>query len=295
MSRQQPSVHRELLLTERDREILMLIGVMRYVTSRQIALEFFPTEDRANQRIRKLREAKYVAITIAGPHQPQILSLTARGVGAVAETDSNLAGQLRLPGTLRAAGLDHHHGINDVRLYLASLVAQRGWRIACWSNAGGELHKGAGLLQLKLVPDALVDIDAEHGDAVFRLAVEFDTGDEGLDVILRKAAKYARAQADGLVGELWFVADGQKQRLANVAATLLRAGLGDGARVFPHASVLARPVIAPPPMVGAQDWASGPNSRRAHVHNSSSAQAKSGLRVSPGLIGKSDSLQRMRP
>lgn len=274
-------------LTERDGQILMFIGVARYVTSRQVALEFFPSEDRANQRIRKLRDARYIAVTIAGPHQPQVLSLTAKGVQVVAEVDAGLAERLRLPGTLRAAGLDHHFGIIDVRMYLAKLAAAKVQRVLCWSNAGGELHQEAGLSHLKLVPDALVDV--EHRDGVLRLAVEFDSGGEVLDVILRKAARYARARDEGLVDEVWFVAGGQHQRLANVAAMLARGGVGDGARLFPHAHVLARPVADPPPMVGEQDWASGPNSMFAFTCNMPSDMAKSGVRVSSSLIGDSDS------
>lgn len=276
-------------VVDRDVQIMMFIGVMRYVTSRQVALEFFPSEDRANQRIRKLRDAKYIAVTIAGPHQPQILSLTAKGVQAVAEVDAGLAGRFRLPGTLRAAGLDHHFGIVGVRQYLAKLAGAKGQRVVCWSNAGGELHQEAGLEHLKLVPDALVDLGVgDNGDTMLRLAVEFDIGGEVLDVIRRKAARYVRALAEGLVDEVWFVAGGQQQRLANVAATLLRGGLGDGARLFPHAHVLARPVLDPPPMVGAQEWAVGPNSVCAHNRNIRSVQGKVHGRVSADLRVQSD-------
>lgn len=259
-----------LVLTERDRCLLSCTGVMRYMSASQIARAFFPSEDRCRKRLRQLYDAKLLAVTLAGSTTPNIVSLTPDGVRVVAETDPELAERLRLPGTLRAAGLAHHLGLVDVRLYLSALTKGGGPELLRWTNA--ETLRESAFELPKLVPDGLAELAV--GDGRLVLAVEFDAGSEVLTTVRKKFERYVEAHRDDQVDEVWFVVDDRGgARVGNIAAVARDAGAGEFTRVMPLSHVTARPVRQPLARVGDRAWAEGPNTVHGSSHNSTHNQA----------------------
>lgn len=266
-----------LEVTERDRQILMCVGVHRYMSAAQLAVEFFPSVDYARRRLRSLYDAGLLAVTLTSSNKPNIVSLTPDGVREVAQVDFELAATLRPPGTLRAAGLAHHLGIVDCRLYLAALAAAGGPKLLRWSNAES-FPVGQGGRQPQLMPDGLAELAV--GNGTLRLAVEFDANTEPLDVLRRKVERYTQAIAGDDVHELWFAIDAGELRLRNIVGLCAQAGIGDATRVMPLAHIVARPVRQPLPRVGGRVVAVGHNTVSGSDRTSQPVQLVIDQRVS---------------
>jgi len=273
---------RPVNLTERDRDILALVGRCRYLSSRQLASEFFPSSDRCRRRLRQLYDVGLVRVTLAGSTTPNLVSLTSKGVRAVAERDPELAARLQLPGAISLSGVRHHLGVADSRFYLAALCAARGDELQRWSNNGGALGRELGLPRWGLEPDGLAELRVPGG--LWRLAIEVDCGTETRRVLAGKFRRYAEVvEAELVLGELWVVVDAGETRLGLVSELLEGAGLAELTRVMPLPHCQARPV-RPPLRRLAQIGRNRPNSGREGTANS---QPNQGLgRNSADVVGR---------
>lgn len=273
-----------LEVTDRDRQILMCIGVHRYMAVAQLATQFFSSQDYCRRRVRVLFDAGLVAVTLAGSNKSNVVSLTPDGVREVAQVDPDLAATLRLPGTLRAAGLAHHLAIVDCRLYLAALAEAGGPPLIRWLNAE-PVVVGRGTRHPKLLPDGLAELAI--GGGVLRLAVEYDAGTESLDVLRRKAARYEQAVGAGDIDEIWFVVAHDGGRLHNIAALAAEAGIGPVTRVMPLAHVVARPVRQPLARVGGQGLVGDQSTVAAHRQNPTHVHSVAGcIDVADRMAGR---------
>lgn len=235
-------------LLERDQDVLLLIGLVGYLSTAQVARELFPSEDRARRRLRRLFDARLVTITIASSTAPNLVSLTPQGRNLVLERHPDLAARLTLPGTIRLAGVAHHLAVVDARLYLAALGRLTGSPLLAWSNAHGDLVRRLGFPRFGLVPDGVAEL--ARGQDVFRVAVEVDRGTEGVSGALSaKLARYLAVLSERVVGELWLVVDAGASRARTLAEAVHRAGLGRETRVVEREHLLSRPVQMPPARV----------------------------------------------
>lgn len=233
-----------LNLTERDRDLLVLVGSCRYLSTTQVAGELFPSADRCRRRLRQLYDAGLLRVTLAGSTVPNLLSLTSAGVGVVRERDPELAATLNLPGAIALSGVRHHLGIVDVRLYLTALAAMRGHRLRRWTGGGGAFARELDLPHFGLTPDGLAEL--EVGGRSWRLAVEVDCGTETRRVLATKLAHYVAVfEAELDVGELWVLVDAGAARERLLHELVLAAGLGERTRLMPLQHCQARPVRPP--------------------------------------------------
>lgn len=231
-----------LVLTERDYQILLLLGLCRLASSEQIMREsFFPSADRASRRLRALFDAGYLSVTLRSSTSPNILSLTALGISSVADRFPEQAGRIGRAGPLRLSSVAHKLLVVDVRLYAAGLGVAIGAPLLRWSNAGGELDRERGLGEFHLEPDGLAEFVAPGGSLV--VAVEADRGHEGLQGVLQsKFARYARCFAARRLDALWVVQTGKVARRRHIEELAQRAGIGTAVQVLDHAYILERPV-----------------------------------------------------
>lgn len=229
-----------LALTERDLDVLTLTGLCRYVSTNQLGREFFPTLDRARRRLRSLFDAGYLSITLASSTLPNLVSLTRKGLSAVAETRSGMADRLALAGTIRLAGVRHHLGVVDVRLYAAALGTARDAPLVRWSNAGAARLKDFAFDAAHIAPDGLAEFQAPQGPVA--IAIEVDLGTETLAVLSKKWSRYRRIASAGSIDALWVYVDAGVARRAAVAEGLEAHNLAAWSRVFGD-EVVHRPVV----------------------------------------------------
>lgn len=249
-------------LTERDLEVLTLIGLTRYLGTTQVARACFPSSDRARRRLRQLYDVGYVKVTLAGSTTPNLVSLTRVGLRVLQDQRPEVAERIHLPGAIRLAGVPHHLAVVDARLYVADLAATRDGYVQRWSNSGGVLGDEWGLRGQRLQPDGLAEVVL--GAELVRLAVEVDLATESHGVLRRKLAKYAEHdQAGRGLDELWVVARGGGRRRDAVQGLVAEAGIGGWTRLMTTDAVTVRPVQPPPGTVSEVGWA-----RRASIRTS---------------------------
>ncbi len=236
------------VLTCRDYDLLSMVGLLRHVSTDQIARELFPNSDRARRRVRQLFDACFIDITLISSNQPNLVSLTRQGIAALVEERSALAGRINRPAPLRLQALRHHLLVSDTRLYAASLGKIRGAPLVGWSGPGGHLHTELGMPEIPLVPDGLAEFSAESSRIV--IAIEADCGTEAMPMLEDKFLRYCHVADAGHVDALWFVADGGVRRLRGIAQRVADAGLSDWVRVLSVAHVNTRPVRELPPRGG---------------------------------------------
>jgi hypothetical protein len=226
-------------LTERDVDLLVLVGLCGYLSLTQVAREFFCSEDRARRRVRKLYDGSLIAFTLTSSVEPNLLSLTRQGLLAVASrVPSSLAERLRLGGPIRLAGVRHRLATSDTRIYAAHLGRKRGTPLTRWSTAGGELGRERGLDKLHLAPDGLAEYQGNQ-----YIAAEIDCSTEALGVLDSKFARYAQAAREKRLDGLWLVVIGGQDRRANLQALVDAAGLSGWALVIVHDQLLRRPIV----------------------------------------------------
>jgi len=289
-----------LQLGDRDEELLILIGLVRYLSLDLVALALFPSVERARKRTKQLGRAGLVRLsgTLRSTRSARLVALSPRGL-ALARTlvDPDVGSKLRLAGTVNEVGIDHHLGLVAVRLYLSAFadtrrrsepnVARTGecttlgshnnvhstfhdvgsspQTLKRWWSGGDPELASQGFGSLRLRPDAVALMGS------LRLAIEVDVhATEALSVIKAKIELYAQAVALRLVDELWFVVDAGHRRSASIASLLSASPLAAVSRVLDLSDhVLRRPVTVPPPVV-----APSLNERLAprHKHQSSVPQ-----------------------
>ena len=240
-----------LVLTERDRLLFLLVGLHGYVSTAQIARELFPSEDRCRRRCRTLLDAGYLRVILTSSTSSNLITLTKSSLALIAGEQPEMASLLRLTTTIDVAGVDHHLGIVDARLYLVALTKDAPMTLHAFDVGPGahpvwETLKGAALL-----PDGLATLAGPDGD--FILAVEVDTGTESLGIIDDKLARYAPIMAAGQIHELWFVTTNTVQagRRRSLSERLMAYQLGEVARLMPANHLATRPVQPPLGRVGA--------------------------------------------
>lgn len=229
-----------LALTDRDLDALTLTGLCTYVSTNQLAREFFPTLDRARRRLRVLFDAGYVSITLASSTLPNLVSLTRKSLSSLSEARKEVADRLRLAGTIRLAGVRHHLGVVDARLYAAALGVRRGAPLVRWSNGSSERFKAFGFDAARLSPDGLAEFQTPRGAVA--IAVEVDLGTETLAVLERKWTRYRRVAATGAIDALWVYVDAGRARRAAVTESLEAQALSGWSRVLGD-EVVRRPVV----------------------------------------------------
>lgn len=278
MSRRRPVV-----LTERDYDILTLIGLVGYAAQNQIEREFFTSTDRCRKRTKALADAGLLRVTTIGSRQPYLFSLTTSGRRALGTVRPDLAERVRLVGAIALGGVAHHLGVVDARLYLAAVVARghicsplkhsdvRSPLLRRWSNAGNTHVRERGFGALGLEPDGVADVS--FGADVITFAIEVDcAATESTRVIARKLRRYADAHADGLVDELWFLVKASPRRVATIRGLVTAHGLAANTRIFLPSEMISRPVRPPVPLV-----ASGADTSAASARGSDSQARFRGL------------------
>lgn len=240
LSRTMRGKARLIEITARDKAALILIGLTKYLSIEQLSRDLFPNPDRCRRRIRDLYNANYVSVTLLSSTKPNIISLTRKGLNFTLSRYPDLVGELRLAGSLRLAGIEHHLAVVDVRLYCSALGELRRAPLTRWSNAGGKLHRELGLLDHHLSPDGLAEWSTSQGSLV--IAIEADLSHETLTTLRKKLERYALIADQEQLDAVWFVVKGGRERQANIERLIREVGLSDWMRVLPHDHVVARPV-----------------------------------------------------
>jgi hypothetical protein len=230
-----------LVLTGRDVDLLILIGLSRYLSLTQAAREFYPSLDRARRRIRQLFDAGLIAVTLTSSTEPNLLSLTKLGQLAVMErVPADLGSRIHMAGPIRLAGVKHRLAITDTRIYAAHLGRKRGTPLSRWSTAGGELGRERGLDALHLAPDGMAECLTPAGARY--IAVEVDCSTESLTVLKSKFERYRQVVRDHRIHGVWLVVIGGQERLANLEKLVAEAELTNWITVVPHELLLVRPI-----------------------------------------------------
>lgn len=229
-----------VVVTPRDLDLLELLGTCRYVSVPQVQRDLFGSADRTRHRLRQLYDAGLVNVTLLSSTQPNLVSLTRRGLAVLVEHRPAAGARIRLPGPLRLAGIEHHLGVVDARLYSAALGRILGTPLTRWSNSAGDLVRELGLVELRLAPDGIAEFAV--GEQFVRVGIEVDRGTEVLAVVAKKLAAYAVVAERAVLDALWFVVTTGASRQAALRQLALEAGLAAWTRVLPLAHVLARPV-----------------------------------------------------
>lgn len=248
------------MLTAWDFDALILVGLCRYMTALQVARGTGRTLDRARRRLRRLFDAGYFDFALVSSNAPTLVSLSTAGVAAVRERHPELAARLGRPAAAIAqAGVNHHLGVVDARLYTVAWGESRGTRLVRWANAGGDVARELGLPAFHVEPDGVAQFDARLGGPRF-VAVEVDCAatEPAGSVVADKLDRYTAVFAAHGLDRLWVVVkDAAPERLRTVAALVARAGLAERVRVVDHALIVARPVVDIEAAGGA-DRAEGP-------------------------------------
>lgn len=236
---------RPLALTKRDMEILLLIGLCRYLSSEQVARAVVMSADRCRRRLRVLFNAQLISVTLQSSTRPNLLSLTRRGLRLLLEQAPEAASRARLAGPLKYAAIEHHLGIVDCRLYAAARGAAEGTPLLRWSNAGGELHRELNLAALHLDSDGIAEFGQPEGRLI-RIGIEFDRSTEPLSTLASKLLRYRPAAEDQRLHGLWLVISGGERRIKNLVTTVEAAGLTSWVEVLSHQQIATRPVLVLP-------------------------------------------------
>ena len=233
--------------TRRDLDILTVVGLARYVTTEQIARDFFPSADRARHRVRALFDAGLVTVMVIDSARPNLVALTRRGLSAVLAEAPGLDGRVGLAGAVRLPAIAHHVAVVDARLFAAGLAAREGVPLR-FEGGAGALAAELGLPALRLEPDGVVAFGS--GATRATVAVEIDLGSEGLKVLGAKFERYAAAFGSSALDVLWLVVKAGDGRLASLRAAVAASRIAERTTVIPHGHLLVRPAAGLPPSGG---------------------------------------------
>lgn len=235
---------RPVVLNDRDWQMLLFIGRMRYASRKQLARAFFSKDDTCYRRLRKLYDNKLLTITCVSSTHCFLYSLTSQSLTLLKDRFEHAATVRLLSGGIRLAGVRHHLTIVDAYLYVKILAEQSTGSLSHWYPAGSFER----LAPLKLEPDGVAGWLVNPNKTLW-LAIEADCGTETHTVIEHKLLRYREAIDSRLVKELWFVVDAGEGRARNIAEAARHAGLGNCVRVMSREHVIGRPVEKPPARV----------------------------------------------
>lgn len=168
-------------ISERDLDVLTLIGLCRFVTTAQVARDLFTSADRARRRLRQLFDAKLVAVTLTSSTSPNLISLTKEGLEVLKGHRPELAARIRRTGLIRLDELERHLLLVDARLYAAAWGLARGTPLVRWTNNPAAFPGADALAQFAAGNEiAAVAIRCyrpqERPDALERLRVQVEAG-----------------------------------------------------------------------------------------------------------------------
>ncbi len=233
-------------LQARDYEVLECLGRLGHLPSDLLAAHFWgsATSDPAIRRLRRLLDARLVAVTLVGSRSCNMFSLTGRGLDALVGQVGELEGVAVAEPIRAAASLRHRTLVNAMRLYLAALADAGHGTLLVWSGGRCAVAGDLGLAGQRIVPDGVAELQMQRtrGFAV----CEADTGSEGVE-LKGKFAKYAAYFATSArVGvQLWVAASGGDKRIETVAHWAREAGIGQRTRLFREGELYVRPALAP--------------------------------------------------
>jgi len=238
-------------LTGKDLDRLVLIGLLGFASSAQIAQELDSEvknpDEACSRRMRRLFDVGLVDKWVLDSKRPDIYALTRQGHALLARKRPGVASRMRRAGAPKLSTIDHVLATGDARRHITAL-AGGGWfspqvRVGRWHGGRTVFVTQLGLGSL--VPDGVFQC-ADHV-----VAVEVDTGEESGRVLTRKFGRYLGPLTGGAISEVWVVALGGTRRLETVRGRLVEAGIDDRARLLSHALTLSRPVAPPSAVVRA--------------------------------------------
>jgi len=227
-------------LTDRDLDVLTLIGLARFATTDQVARDLFPSEDRARRRLRQLFDARLLAVTLTSSTSPNLVSLTAEGLDLLKGQRPELAKRVRRTGVIKLSEIERHLLLVDVRLYAAALGGLRGTPLARWTNDPATELQRLGSSTAGVVPAAIAEFAVEL--RAVRVAVELDARAPSIEPLGRRLARYPQLAALGTLDALWIATVGGKERERDLDRLLHEHRLSAWVRVIPRAQLVARPV-----------------------------------------------------
>lgn len=245
-------------ITERDEQILLLVGLTGYLSTEQLARESFPTLDRCQKRLRQLFNARLINLTLWASTKPNLVSLTPQGLKLLQERRPEMADRLRLVGVIRLSGIKHHLLTADCRLYLSALLQKENGSLLQWDNGRGSLSSRLRVKEHKLVPDGMAEAELDGQRMI--IAFEIDCGTEGGKALEAKLRRYKGLFQAGEVDELWIIVSGGKERQETLTYMAKRAELGEVCRVMSTEQIRRKPVERPGERAGKCNGLSSPYS-----------------------------------
>jgi len=174
-----------LHLTERDRDLLLVLSRARWLTTRQIHGHYFEEAslNACQKRLRKLAQASFLAGVRPSRMETQLWRLGTQGVQTLRAREATAPSvPKRIPGNR-----EHFLTVNDLRLWFRGHFRGQGPNLSFFL-AEWELKRGR---QLEVIPDALVQLTA--GERSLMLALEVDLGTENPVLFARmKLDNYGR-------------------------------------------------------------------------------------------------------
>ncbi len=265
------------VVTERDLDMLTLVGLSRYVSTDQLARDFFPSTDRARRRVRKLFDAGLLTVMVVDSAKPNLVALTRRGLSLLLAREPGLDGRVGRAGAVRLPAVDHHLAVVDARTFAAGLASRE--RVPLRFESGvGALAAEFGLPSLPLEPDGIA-VFGEAGETT-AVGVEVDLGHEGLKVLVAKFERYAQAFDRGPLDALWLVVEAGPGRRTSLEAAVAAAGIAPRTTIVALSHLRRRPVVGLPEAAGEGKKAEGINSPLATHANQAEIKALPHLRLS---------------
>ena len=235
---------RGMVVTERDLLVLQSIGRHQYLSTEQIARDFFPSQDRARRRLFSLSVGGFIDRFVIDSRHPNVHRLTRRGVTFLENAGTKTNGIIlprRAPSLL---GLTHQLTLADTLLYLEQLGVETPEIVSVrWRRGRDPATRSLGLSAWKLVPDAVARLEYVSGQTV--VGIEVDCGTEGAPILRKKWERYQEAMDAGVLGELWVIVEASDSRLRRIGVQVESAGIADRARLMSREHTLARPPRTP--------------------------------------------------
>jgi hypothetical protein len=191
-------------LTSRCRDLLQLVRAARWLTTNQIHTRFFrhATIDATRKRLRKLTEAKYLAMVQPDRMSQALFTLGREGKRTLETANGDTILLDRKP----PIQLEHFLAMNDLRI-AAELAGGLNFFFAYWELPGLGWREA-------LIPDAVFALNE------FTFAVEFDRGLEGVRFFANsKWPLYPRGFSELTLSAVLVVTD-RESRMASLAAAI---------------------------------------------------------------------------
>lgn len=239
--------HNPIVLTKRDVQMLLALGIFRYASARQIQEQFFQSYETCRRRLRKLFNAGFIRVLMYDSKAANLVALTSKGRRAVLTAYPEYETRLHLAGVINLIGVPHHLAVLDSRCYLVRLCQRQEIQLLRWSYSGGDIGKDLELDNYSLKPDGLAELKTK--DHLIYLALEIDMGTESQKILSTKLDKYKQAFSDERLTELWWIIKAGARRESILIRSIEQAGLSRQSRIMNQTFIRTRPVQKPMPVV----------------------------------------------